>query len=135
METKEILQKYKIIAVVGFSDNPDRDSYGISDFMNKNGYKVIGVNPRLDGKTINGIVCYSALNYIPEKVDIVNIFRKPEAVKGIVEEVLQMKERPAVVWAQLGITNEEAKKLARKNGIIYIEDKCIYVEHKLNHIN
>ncbi len=135
METKEILQKYKIIAVVGFSDNPDRDSYGISDFMNKNGYKVIGVNPRLGGKTINGIVCYSALNDIPERVDIVDIFRKPEAVKGIVEEVLQMKERPAVVWAQLGITNEEAKKLAGENGIIYIEDKCIYVEHKLNHIN
>jgi len=135
METKEILQKYKIIAVVGFSDNPDRDSYGISDFMNRNGYKVIGVNPRLDGKTINGIVCYSALNDIPEKVNIVNIFRKPAAVKGIVEEVLKMKERPAVVWAQLGIANEEAKKLARKNGIIYIEDKCIYVEHKLNHIN
>lgn len=135
METKEILQKYKIIAVVGFSDNPDRDSYGISDFMNRNGYKVIGVNPRLDGKTINGIVCYSALKDVPERVDIVNIFRKPEAVEGIVEEVLQMKERPAVVWAQLGITNEEAKKLAGENGIIYIEDKCIYVEHKLNHIN
>ncbi len=135
METKEILQKYKIIAVVGFSDNPDRDSYGISDFMNKNGYSVIGVNPRLDGRTVNGIACYSALKDIPGKVDIVNIFRKPEAVKGIVEETLRLRERPAVVWAQLGITNEEAKKLAEENGIIYIEDKCIYVEHKLNHIN
>lgn len=134
MDIKEVLQKYKTIAVVGYSDNPDRDSYGISDFMNKHGYTVYGVNPKLGGKTVNGIECYSSLSEIPHKVNIVNIFRKPDAVKGIVEEALTLKEKPEVIWGQLGVVNAEAKKLAEESGFIYIENRCIYVEHKLNHI-
>ncbi|MCE1165436.1 MAG: CoA-binding protein [Bacteroidetes bacterium] len=135
MNTKEILQKYKTIAVVGYSDNPDRDSHGISDFMNSHGYTVYGVNPRLAGKTIDGIKCFASLKDIPYKINIVNIFRRSEAVKGIVGEVLNMDEKPEVIWAQLGVISPEAGKLAEDNGFVYIENKCIYVEHKLNHIN
>ncbi len=135
METKEILEKYKIIAVVGYSDNPDRDAHGISGFMNTHGYKVAGVNPKLAGKTIDGIECFSRLSDIPYKVNIINIFRKSDAVEEIVREVLEMKDKPEVIWAQLGVINSAAKKLAEDNGFIYVENKCIYVEHKLNHIN
>lgn len=132
METKEILEKFKTIAVVGFSDNPNRDSNRIAVYMKENGFNVIGVNPKLEGKEVEGIKCYSHLKDIPEKINIVNIFRLAIAVPGIVEETIKLKEKPEVIWTQLGIFHEEAKKLAEENGFIFIENKCLYIEHKLN---
>ncbi|MFA5011286.1 MAG: CoA-binding protein [Ignavibacteria bacterium] len=132
MNTKEILQKYKNIAVVGFSDNPERDSNKIAIYMMNNGYNVVGVNPKLDGRVVDGIKCYAHLSEIPEKIDIVDIFRLPIAVPGIVEETMKLKNRPDVIWTQLGVINEEAKKKAEENGFIYVENKCLYIEHKLN---
>ncbi|MDD5361491.1 MAG: CoA-binding protein [Ignavibacteria bacterium] len=134
MTTVEILNKYKTIAVVGFSDNPDRDSNAISLYMKEKGYNIIGVNPKLGGKTINGIICYSELKDIPGKVEIVNIFRKSEALPEIVNQVIALKNRPDVIWTQLGVIDSGAKKTAEDSGFEYIENKCIYVEHKLNHI-
>jgi hypothetical protein len=132
MDTKEILDKYKTIAVVGFSDNPERDSYRIAFYMKNNGFNVIGVNPKLEGKEIDGVKCYSHLRDVPEKINIVNIFRLAIAVPGIVEEAILLNPKPEVIWTQLGILNESAKILAEENGFIFIENKCLYIEHKLN---
>ncbi|MFA7361090.1 MAG: CoA-binding protein [Candidatus Kapaibacterium sp.] len=132
MDTKEILEKYKNIAVVGFSDNTDKDSNRIAVYMKNNGYNIVGVNPKLDGKVVDGIKCYAYLSEITEKIDIVNIFRLPIAVPGIVEETLKLEKRPEVIWTQLGIIHEEARNKAEENGFIFVENKCLYIEHKLN---
>lgn len=132
MGTKEILQKYKNIAVVGFSDNPERDSNKIAVYMKNNGYNVVGVNPKLDGRVVDGIKCYAYLSEITEKIDIVDIFRLPIAVPGIVQETMKLEKRPEVIWTQLGIIHDEARKKAEENGFIYVENKCLYIEHKLN---
>jgi uncharacterized protein len=129
MTTKEILEKYNKIAVIGFSDNPERDSKKIAFYLLKNGYTVYGVNPKLDGKNINGIECYKSLKDIPDEVEIIDIFRLSIAVLPIVQDVLKLNYRPEVIWTQFGIFNEEAKSLATENGFEYIENKCILVEH------
>jgi len=132
MEIIEILTKSKSIAVVGFSDNKDRDSYGITLYLKKNNYEVVGINPKLGGKEIDGIKCFTNLSDLDKKFDIVNIFRNSLALPGIVDECVKMKYKPDVIWAQLGISNPNAKLLAEENGFEYIENKCIYVEHKFN---
>ena len=129
MNTAEILQKYKIIAIIGFSDNPARDSNKVGLYALRNGYTVYGVNPKLDGRNIDGIKCYKSINDIPEKVEIVNIFRLSIAVLPIVKEILELNYRPKVIWTQFGIFNEEAKNLALENGFEYVENRCILVEH------
>ena len=133
MTTKEILDTYKTIAIVGFSKNPERDSHEIALHLKNLGYKVYGVNPLLGGKEIDGIKCFNSLEEIDEKIDIVDIFRKGEFIPEIVEQANRMKIKPAVIWAQLGIRSEEAAKLAAEYGFEYIEDKCIYMEYKFNH--
>jgi len=129
MNTKEILEKYKKIAIIGFSDNPSRDSNKVAFYALRNGYTVFGVNPKLDGQNINGIQCFKTINDVPEQIEIVNIFRLSIAVLPIVQEILKLNYRPAVIWTQFGIFNEEAKKLAIENGFEYVENKCILVEH------
>lgn len=131
MTTQEILTKYKKIAVVGFSKNPERDSHIIAVNMKNAGYTIYGVNPGLGGKEINGIKCYTTLSDIEEKIDIIDIFRKAEFIPSIVEEANKMRQKPDVIWAQLGITSEDAAILAKKYGFTYVENKCVYVEYKL----
>lgn len=130
MTTKEILENYNKIAVVGFSDSKDRDSHRIAYYMHKKGYKIYGVNPKLGGKNVDGIDCYKTIAEIPDEVDIVDIFRVSIAVLPIVQEVLKLNYKPKVIWTQLGIFNEEAKKLAEDNGFVYIENKCLFIEHQ-----
>jgi uncharacterized protein len=129
MNTKEILEKYNKIAVIGFSDNPGRDSNKIAFYLLRNGYIVYGVNPKLEGKTINGIPCFKNIQDVPDRIQIVDIFRVSEAVLPLMQDVLKLKYKPEVIWTQFGIFNEEAKKLALENGFEYIENKCILVEH------
>lgn len=129
MTTAEILEKFKKIAVIGFSDNPGRDSNKIAFYMLRKGYTVYGVNPKLEGKIIDGIRCFSYIKDIPDEVEIIDIFRVSEAVLPIVQDVLKLNYRPEVIWTQFGIFNEEAKKLALENGFEYVENRCILVEH------
>lgn len=129
MITKEILENYSKIAVVGFSDNPARDSNKIANYLLRNGYTVYGINPKLEGKEIDGVQCYKSLKDVPDKIEIVDIFRLSITVLPIVQEVLELEYKPNVIWAQLGIFNEEAKMLAIENGFEYIENKCILIEH------
>lgn len=132
MTIEDILNNYKKIAVLGFSNNPARPSNHITIYLKKNGYTVYGVNPGLAGREIEGIPCYASLTEVPDEVEIVNIFRNAVYLPEIVDEVLSLSYKPKVIWTQLDVINKEAKDKAIKAGIEYVENKCIYVEHKLN---
>ncbi|KCZ71212.1 putative CoA-binding protein [Candidatus Methanoperedens nitroreducens] len=121
----ETILNYKNIAVVGISDNPGRPSHMIASFLEAHGYNIIPVNPNL--KEWRGKKCYPDLLSIPEKVDIVNIFRRSEAVPPIVDEAIAIKAR--AVWMQEGIVNEEAAEKARRAGLEVVMDKCIKIEY------
>lgn len=129
MTIKEILENYKKIAVVGYSDRAGRPSGRIAKYMADHGYTVYGINPRLEKECINGIDCYESIKDIPDEVEIVNVFRRSDAIPGLMREVLDLPYKPKVFWTQIGIFSDEARKLAEENGIEYVENKCIYVEH------
>ncbi len=124
--TIESILKYKTIAVVGISDDPQRPSYDVASFLDAHGYDVIPVNPNL--KEWEGKKCYPYLLSIPIKVDVVDIFRRSEAVMPIVEEAIAIKA--SAVWMQLGIINEEAAAKARAARIEVVMDRCMKIEYK-----
>ena len=135
MEIKQILSKYKNIAVVGLSKNPEKDSYIVAEYLKNKGYKIIPVNPT--AQEILGEKCYKSLEDLPENLkkslEIVDIFRPSQDVEPIVEQAIQLKKefgKPYVVWMQLGIVNLEAAKKAEEAGMVVIMDKCIMREHK-----
>lgn len=124
-EIIEILKTSKTIAVVGISQDADKASYGVAEYLKKHGYKILPVNPKytdvLDEK------CYPDLKSIPEKVDIVDIFRKPEAVPPIVDEAIEIGAK--VIWMQTGICNNASAEKAKAAGLKVVMNKCIKVEH------
>ena len=122
----QILASAKNIAVVGLSDDATRDSYQIALYLQKVGYKIIPVNPKVS-QVLNE-KAYPDLVSIPIQIDIVNIFRKPEAVPAIVEEAIKIKAK--TVWMQLGISHPEAEKKARDAGLQVVSNKCITVERR-----
>jgi predicted CoA-binding protein len=126
-EIKQILEKTKIIAVVGLSDNPDRTSYMVSEAMQNKGYRIIPVNPNVE--QILGEKCYASLTDIPEQIDIVNVFRRSEFIGPIAEEAIKIKAK--VLWLQQGVYNEEAASLAGNQGLSVIMDRCIKVEDSI----
>ncbi len=121
----ELLRNAKTIAVVGLSDNPLRPSYGVTAYMQGQGYRIIPVNPQIE--SCLGEKAYASLLEVPEKVDIVNIFRRPEFVEEIVDEAIQLKV-PAI-WMQEDVIHEKAAEKARKAGIFVVMDRCILKEH------
>jgi predicted CoA-binding protein len=132
---REILTKYKTIAVVGLSREPEKESYKVSAYMKKHGFRIIPVNPFAD--EILGEKSYKSLLDIPaeirEKVEVVDVFRRAEDVPPVVEQAVKLREihgKPLVVWMQLGIVNEKAAEVARKAGLTVVMDKCIMQEHK-----
>jgi predicted CoA-binding protein len=122
----EILKQYKCIAVVGLSSNPLRPSYGVTEYMQSAGYRIIPVNPNEAG--VLGERSYARLEDVPEKIEIVNIFRRAEEVAAAVESAIRVGAR--VVWMQLGLENEAAAARARAAGLAVVEDSCIPVEHR-----
>jgi uncharacterized protein len=124
---KQLLLDAQTIAVVGLSDNPDRVSYMVSEAMQKKGYRIIPVNP--NAEQILGEKSYASLKDIPEKVDIVNVFRRSEHVVPFAQEAVEIGAK--VFWLQLGIVNEEAAKIARQGGLEVIMDRCIKVEDSI----
>ncbi len=117
---------FKTIAVVGISDDPERPSHFVASFLESHGYKIIPVNPKLT--EWEGKKCYPDLISIPEKVDVVDIFRRSEAVPPIVDEAIKIKAK--VVWMQEGIVNEEAAAKARHAGIEVVMDRCMKKEYQ-----
>ncbi|MBF2005388.1 MAG: CoA-binding protein [Chlorogloeopsis fritschii C42_A2020_084] len=122
---RDVLARAKVIAVVGHSDKPERTSYQIAQFLRGVGYTVYPVNPTV--KEIDGQHSYSSLQEIPEAVDIVNIFRRSEYLGEIVDEAIAINAK--TVWAQLGISNQQAAQKALDAGLNIVMDACIKVEY------
>ena len=127
-EIKDILSKYKTIAMVGVSQNPSRPSTIVMKYMQKYGYKVIPVNPRIKGEKILGEEVFEKITDIKEPVDIVDVFRPSKEVFPIAEDTVKIGAK--VLWLQLGIKDENAKELVEKNNIRYIENKCTKMEYQ-----
>jgi len=134
-DMREILTKYKTVAIIGVSRDPSKDSYQVAEYLKKHGFNIVPINPLTD--EVLGEKCYKSLLDMPaeirEKIEVVDIFRRSAEVLPIVEQVVHLKELfdvPYVVWLQLGIINEQAAKKARKAGITVVMDKCIKQEHQ-----
>lgn len=121
-----ILRESKTIAVVGLSSDPMRASHEVSEYMQSAGYRIIPVNP--NEAEVLGEKSYPRLEDVPEKIDVVNIFRRPEEVPPVVESAIRMGAK--AVWMQLGIENESAAEMAQAAGLAVVEDACILIEHK-----
>ncbi|MCS7211632.1 MAG: CoA-binding protein [Chloroherpetonaceae bacterium] len=132
MTIPDILRTYRTIAVVGQSDKPDRPSYAVSKYMLVQGYKIVPINPSLS-YALN-LPCYPSLRELPDalrrSVEIVNVFRRPEYVMPVVEEAIEIGAK--VVWMQLGVVNEQARRRAEEAGLIVVQNRCIAVEHRLH---
>ena len=122
---KQLLLECKTIAVVGLSDKPHRDSFKVAQYMQNQGYRIIPVHPRVS--EVLGEPAYKTLADIPDKIDLVNVFRKSEETPAVVEQAIALK--PQAVWLQLGISNHEAANIAERAGIDFVQDRCIKVEH------
>ena len=122
----ELLKKAKNIAVVGLSSSPMRPSYGVAAYMQTQGYKIIPVNPEINGAL--GEKAHPSLSEVSEPIDIVNVFRRSEFVPAVVEEAIRLK--PSAIWMQEGVRHDAAAEKARKAGIFVIQDRCILKEHR-----
>jgi hypothetical protein len=122
---KALLQRVKTIAVVGLSPKPDRPSFGVSQAMQRFGYRIVPVRPALD--EVLGEKAYAKLADIPFPVDLVNVFRESAAIPGVVEETLAIGA--AAIWIQEGIVHDEAAEKARAAGLTVVMDRCIYKDY------
>ena len=125
-ETKDILTKYKNIALVGASKNLEKTSSIVMKYLQNNGYKVYPVNPTIRGEKILGEKVYAKVSEIDGQVDIIDVFRPSNEAVEIANEAVQIKAK--VLWLQLDIKSPEAKKIAEANNIIYVENKCTKME-------
>jgi predicted CoA-binding protein len=127
-EIKDILSKYKTIAMIGVSKDPTKTSTIVMKYMQKYGYKFIPVNPRAKGEKILGEDVYEKITDIKEPVDIVDVFRPSKEAFPIAEDTVKIGAK--VLWLQLGIRDENAKKLMEKNNLDYVENKCTKMEYQ-----
>ena len=125
---KEILSKYKKIAMVGVSNDPSKASTIVMKYMQKYGYKVYPVNPRAKGQKILGERVFEKITDIKDTIDIVDVFRPSKEVPAIAKDTIKIGAK--VLWLQLGIKSEEAKNLMKTNNIKYIENKCTKMEYQ-----
>jgi hypothetical protein len=125
-ELRAILSRYRRIAVVGMSKDPQKDAQRIPMYLKTAGYEIIPVNPT--ATEIAGMKVFRSLSEVPFDFDIVQIFRPSEAVPPIVDEAL--KTKASVIWMQLGISNEGAAEKARMAGRIVVQNRCMMVEHR-----
>jgi predicted CoA-binding protein len=135
VEPTEVMRKYRVIAVVGASKNPEKEANSVPLYLQERGYTIIPVNPTTD--SVNGQKSYPSLADIPGelagKVEVVDVFRPSEELPQVARQVVEMKKRtgrPYVFWAQLGLEHDEAKKILADAGIDYVMDKCMRIEHR-----
>jgi len=122
----DLLRTVKTIAVVGLTSNPMRPSNGVSEYMQAQGYRIIPVNP--NEREVLGEKAYATLADIPEKIDLVNVFRRPEFVADIVQQAIAL--RVPAIWLQEGVIDERAAQKARDAGLVVVMDRCILKEHR-----
>jgi len=126
-EIREVLQHAHTVAIVGLSDNPERDSHAVAGFLQRNGYHIIPVNPNLRGPVLGEQPCAS-LHDVAEHVDVVQIFRRPEHVPQVVEDAIAIGAD--VVWMQVGVVNQAAAHRAQRAGVGVVMDRCMAIEHR-----
>lgn len=128
-EIREILERVRSIAVVGFSMNPARPSHGVARYLAAAGYRVLPVNPGHAGEEAFGTTVCASLAELPEAPDMVDIFRRSEAVGPVVDEALALFPDLDVIWMQLGIRNPEAAARAEARGVTVVQDRCPKIDH------
>ena len=124
---RRILQENRVLAVVGLSADWYRPSYFAAKYMQEHGYRIIPVNPRYAGQKVLGETCYASLKDIPDKVDLVDVFRRSEDVMPIAEAAIAIGAR--TLWQQIGVNSAEAAAAARKAGMDTVVDRCVKIEH------
>ena len=127
-DIREILTKYKTIAMVGASNDPTKASTIVMKYMQEYGYKVYPINPRAKGQKILGQEVFAKISDIKDQIDIVDVFRPSKEVYAIAEDTVKIGAK--VLWLQLGIRDEKAKDLMEKNDIKYVENKCTKMEYQ-----
>ena len=127
-DIKDILSKYKSIAMIGVSNDPTKASTIVMKYMQKYGFKVFPVNPKAKGQKILGEEVFEKITDIKDTVDIVDVFRPSKEALDIAKDTVSIKAK--VLWLQLGIKSEEAKKIVEENKIEYVEDKCTKMEYQ-----
>ncbi len=135
VQPAEVMRRYKIIAVVGASKNPEKEAFTVPAYLQRHGYTIVPVNPTTD--TVNGLKAYPSLAEIPpdlaKEVEVVDVFRPSEELPQVARQVAEMKKRtgrPFVFWGQLGLENEEAKRILGEAKVEYVMDRCMRVEHQ-----
>lgn len=127
-EIRELLTRARRIAVVGLSPRPERDSHRIARYLLACGFEVVPVYPR--GDEILGQKVYRRVQDIPERVDLVDVFRRSEELPAVVDDLLAAPQRPGAVWFQLDCVHDDAARRAREAGLIVVMDRCIMVDHR-----
>lgn len=131
MNFKNIFDNYKNIAVVGMSKSIEKAAHTVPGYMKKQGYNIVPVNP--NAEIIMKMKVYPNLLEIEEQIDMINVFRPSYDCLEVVEQAIERKNKRGdvkVIWLQLGILSNDAKMMAEENGIEFVQDRCIYVEHK-----
>jgi predicted CoA-binding protein len=127
-EIRQLLLDTKVIAVVGLSANPDRASNQVAWYLHHQGYRLFGVNPACpEQELFGGVPVVASLDEIPEPIDIVDVFRRPEYTPDVARAAVAVGAR--ALWLQLGIRNDEARVIAEEAGLAYVEDRCLKVDH------
>ncbi len=122
----DILRRYHTIAVVGLSSDPAKPSNGVSQYMASQGYRLIPINP--DEEEVFGVKAYPDLASVPEPVEFVNVFRRPQFCADVARDAV--KAGAKAIWLQSGIRSPEARRIAEEAGLTYVEDRCVMVEHR-----
>lgn len=125
---RSILIDTKTVAVVGASANPQRPSFGVLQFLRRNGYVVVAINPALARDAIAGVDTYASLAAVPMPIDLVDVFRNSQAAAGIVAEALALHPLPKTIWMQLGVRHDAAAATAEARGVRVIMDRCPAIE-------
>jgi uncharacterized protein len=129
-QLREILTTSPTIAVLGMHHEPEKAAFYVPEYLHDEGYRIIGVNPRLAGQELFGAPIRSTLAEIDEPVDLVDVFRRAELIPEHVEDILAMKPRPRVVWFQLGIKHEDSARILEAAGITVVQNRCTLADHQ-----
>jgi uncharacterized protein len=127
---RDILKGSPTVAVLGIHREPEKAAFYVPEYLHDEGYRVIGVNPEFAEEELFGEKVRSTLSEIREPIDIVDVFRKPEAIPTHVDDILAMTPRPKVVWFQLGIKHDEAARTLEEAGILVVQNRCTLADHQ-----
>lgn len=130
VDIRRILEETRTIAVLGASDRRDRAGFFVGEYLRRVGYRVFPVNPLHVGQVLFGQPVVARLANLPDPVDMIDVFRRPDALPAHVDEILALAWKPRVVWFQLGVRNDAAAKRLVRAGIDVVQDRCALAEHR-----